>query len=197
MRFTGRSRRFPGIALGRWRDASGEGDDGAPTALAFPITGRRVALRPFMLDDIPAIHRVYSDPEVMRWVGHGAVGSEAATESILRQYMAHQRLHGFGFWAVTDRATDHVIGDAGLARTADGEIEMGYTLARDRWGVGLGTETAALCLSAARTLGIERVRALVEAPNAGSRHVLEKLGFEQDGTTLAFGRPHLVYRRTV
>lgn len=193
MRFNARSRRIAGRTLGRLRR---DDELAAPEApgLALPVAGRRIVLRPFTLDDVPAIHRVYSDAEVMRWVGHGAVGTEAATESILRQYMAHQRLHGFAFWAVTDRETGEVIGDAGLARTADGEIEMGYTLARDRWGVGLGTETAALCLKAAREIGAERLRALVEEPNVASRHVLEKLGFERDGVTTAFGRPHLVYR---
>ncbi|MBO9533944.1 MAG: GNAT family N-acetyltransferase [Solirubrobacteraceae bacterium] len=196
MRFTDRSRRLAGRAFGR-APRDDEPESAGSRGVRFPVTGRRLELRPFSLDDVPAIHRVYSDPEVMRWVGHGAVGSQAATESILRQYMAHQRLHGFAFWAVTDRETGEVVGDAGLARTVDGEIEMGYTLARDRWGVGLGTETAALCLKAGRSIGVERLRALVEEPNVASRHVLEKLGFEQDGVTLAFGRPHLVYRLTL
>lgn len=195
MRFSDKSRRIAGRTLGRLR-RDDEPESSSSAGVPLPLMGPRIVLRPFTLDDVPAIHRVYSDPDVMRWVGHGAVGTEAATESILRQYMAHQKLHGFAFWAVTDRETGEVIGDAGLARTADGEVEMGYTLARDRWGRGLGTETAALCLKAARSIGVERVRALVEEPNSASRHVLEKLGFEQDGVTLAFGRPHLVYRRT-
>ncbi|MFT4034525.1 MAG: GNAT family N-acetyltransferase [Patulibacter sp.] len=173
-----------------WRTRATEAE------LAFPLLGPRVALRPFSPDDGRAAHQIYADPEVMRWVGHGAVTSYAATESIIRQYITHQQLHGFAFWAVTDRRTGEIIGDAGLARTADGAVEMGYTLRKDRWGEGLGTETAGVCIEAAHTLGIPRVRALVEAPNVASRRVLEKLGFERDGTTLAFGRPHLVYRRT-
>jgi RimJ/RimL family protein N-acetyltransferase len=131
----------------------------------------------------------------MRYVGHGAVGSITGTESMIRQYMAHQRTHGFGFWAVTDRASGVIIGDAGLARTVDGEVEMGYTLAKAWWGRGLGTEAATLCVAAARgPLGLTRLRALVEAPNVASQHVLEKLGFTRDGVTLAFDREHLVYR---
>lgn len=164
----------------------------------FPLVGPSLALRPFTLADVPAAHLVYSDPDVMRFVGHGAVSSITGTESMVRQYMAHQRTHGFGFWAVTDRATGVLIGDAGLARTIDGEVEMGYTLAKAWWGRGLGTEAATLCVEAARgLLGIERLRALVEEPNLASRHVLEKLGFERDGVTMAFEREHLVYRLTL
>ena len=166
-----------------------------PAELRFPLEGPSVALRPFTLDDIPAAHLIYSDPEVMRWVGHGAVPSEAASGSIIRQYMAHQEAHGFAFWAVIERSTGTLIGDAGLARTVGGDVEMGYTLRRAWWGRGLGTEAAGLCVAAARgPLGLPAVRALVEPPNAASRHVLEKLGFTEAGVTTAFGREHLVYR---
>lgn len=160
-----------------------------------PLVGASVELRPFSIDDAPAAHAVYSDPEVMRWVGRGPVASLEATRSMLRQYMAHQDAHGYGFWAVVDRASGRLIGDAGLALTMAGEVEMGYTLGRPWWGRGLGTEVAGLWVAAAfGELDIPRIRALVEAPNRASRHVLEKLGFEEDGVTIAFDREHLVYR---
>ena len=161
----------------------------------FPITGTSILLRPFTLHDVPQVHQVYSDPEVMRYVGRGAVADLAATTSMVRQYMAHQDAHGYGFWAVVDKASGMVIGDAGLAQTIHGEVEMGYTLGRAWWGAGRGTQAAGLCVRAAfDELEITALRALVEAPNRGSRHVLEKLGFVQDGVTMAFDREHLVYR---
>ena len=195
MRLSGRSPRFAGKTIERWRSGPSWGRGASLNRVEFPLVGPSLALRPFTLADVPAAHLVYSDPDVMRFVGHGAVGSITGTESMIRQYMAHQRTHGFGFWAVTDRATGVLIGDAGLARTIDGEVEMGYTLAKAWWGRGLGTEAASLCVGAARgPLGLARVRALVEEPNHASRHVLEKLGFTRDGVTLAFDREHLVYR---
>ncbi len=182
--------------LGWWRAAFPR-RGASLNAVDFPLVGASVLLRPFTLADVPAAHLVYSDPAVMRFVGHGAVGSMSGTESMLRQYMAHQRTHGFGFWAVIDRATGTLIGDAGLARTIDGEVEMGYTLGQAWWGRGLATEAAQLCVDAARELGVPRLRALVEEPNLASRNVLEKLGFERDGVTMAFEREHLVYRLTL
>jgi RimJ/RimL family protein N-acetyltransferase len=161
----------------------------------FPLVGPSVSLRPFSLDDATAAHAVYSDPAVMRYVGHGPVRDLHGTRSMLRQYMAHQEAHGFGFWAVIDRDSGRLIGDAGLARTLEGEVEMGYTLGRSWWGAGRGTEAASLCVAAAfDQLGITALRALVEAPNQPSRHVLEKLGFREWGVTMAFDREHLVYR---
>lgn len=179
---------------GRPREA-GHLPDGPPL-LTFPIVGRTVELRPFTDEDADAMVRVYGDPEVMRWVGHGAVASVEGVRSMLHQYMAHQQLHGFAFWAVVDRDTGEVIGDGGLARTVGGEIEMGYTLARDAWGHGRGTEVAALAAhTALDVLGFPKVRALVEPENERSQRVLRGLGFTQEGSTIAFGRPHEVFVR--
>ena len=157
----------------------------------------RLWLRPFEPADLDAIHRVYSDSEVMRWVGTGPVADRATTERMLEGYAAHQRTHGFSFWAVLERATNALIGDAGLHRTAAGETELGYTLARFAWGRGYATEAAAAWLDAAfRRLAIREVIALAEPPNRPSAHVLQKLGFTPDGTRMAFGREHLLYRIT-
>jgi ribosomal-protein-alanine N-acetyltransferase len=158
----------------------------------------RLRLRPFRAGDVDAIHAVYSDPQVMRWVGAGPMADRAASERLLASYAVHQRTHGFSFWAVVESASGALIGDAGLHRTAAGEVELGYTLARAFWGRGYATEAARAWLDAAfGELRIEDVVALVEPPNRGSRHVLEKLGMRRDGTRMAFGREHLLYRITL
>lgn len=181
-------------SLVRGRTRSGAPLPPPQISLDFPIVGHSIELRPFTEDDAEAMFRVYGDPEVMRWVGHGAVSSLEAVHAMLQQYMAHQALHGFAFWAVVDRATGAVIGDGGLARTATGEIEMGYTLARDAWGRGRGSEVAALAAhTALDILGFPQVRALVEPENARSQRVLRGLGFMESGSTVAFGRPHLIF----
>ncbi len=175
-------------AVNRARAATVEG------VLALPLVGPRVELRPFTLRDAPAMLAVYGDPEVMRWVGHGPVATLAEVEAMLSQYITHQDRYGYAFWAVVERASGRVIGDTGLARTADGKIEMGYTLAREAWGRGLATEAAGLALHAAlETLQMPAVRALVEPGNLASQHVLTKLGLTPAGEVLAFGRPHLAY----
>lgn len=164
------------------------------SVLTLPLLGPRIELRPFTLRDAPAMLAVYGDPDVMRWVGHGPVATLPDVEAMLRQYITHQERYGYAFWAVVERTTGRVIGDAGLARTVDGKTEMGYTLAREYWGRGLATEAAGLAVHAAlETLQLPSVRSLVEPPNAASRHVLDKLGFTRVGEVNAFGRPHLAY----
>src|SRR5215208_4775483 len=50
------------------------------------VTTSRLHLRPFTAADHEAIHAVYSDPEVMRYVGHGAHRTMAETANALRIY---------------------------------------------------------------------------------------------------------------
>lgn len=165
-------------------------------ALTFPLRGARIALRPFELSDLEAAHRVYGEAEVMRYVGEGGpVGPEHAA-AMIAEYRAHQARHGFAFWAVIEHATGELIGDAGLEVTAHG-VELGYTLARSRWGRGLATEAARLCIDAAfGPLGLPRLVALADVDNPASARVLEKLGFLRTGRVPAFGRPHHAFELT-
>jgi RimJ/RimL family protein N-acetyltransferase len=152
-------------------------------------------LRPFAEDDAPEMHRIYSDPVVMRYVATGPAASLAATERLLYDYTVHQLAHGFSFWGVVERASGVLIGDAGLYRTPAGEVELGYTLAQASWGRGYATEAARAWLDAAfGPLGFGEVIALAEPANAASLRVLEKVGMRRTGERSAFGRPHAVYR---
>jgi RimJ/RimL family protein N-acetyltransferase len=163
--------------------------------MRFPIEGRRVLLRPFADRDAEQAHRIFGDAEVMRWVGDGPLADVAATEAVLRQYATHQARHGFSFWAVVERASGALIGDAGLYMVEDGEVQLGYTLGRRWWGRGYATEAGRLCVAAAfGELGLPELCAVVEPENRQSIRVLEKLGFTADGRRLAYGREHLVYR---
>jgi RimJ/RimL family protein N-acetyltransferase len=157
----------------------------------------RLLLRPFEAEDAPAAHEVYSDPEVMRYVATGPLPDIGMTRRLLQDYTTHQQAWGYSFWAVLDRESGRLIGDAGLYRTPVGEVELGYTFGRAWWGRGYATEAAGAWLETAFSqLGIREVVALAEPANAASLRVLEKLGMTRDGERLAFGRPHAVYRAT-
>jgi RimJ/RimL family protein N-acetyltransferase len=160
------------------------------------LTTARLWLRPFEPADFDTVHAIYADPDVMRWVGHGAHRSPAETRSALRGYADAIAIRGYGFVAVVERETGDLIGDAGLhplgGRGPD--IEVGYTLARRAWGRGYGSEAArALVEHAFARLSATRVVAQVEPDNRASRHVLEKLGMTERATRIAHGRPHLLY----
>jgi ribosomal-protein-alanine N-acetyltransferase len=160
------------------------------------LTTSRLHLRPFTAADHEAIHAVYSDPEVMRYVGHGAHRSMAETVRALRVYADVLAAHGYSFLAIVEREGGVVVGDAGLnplgGRGPD--VELGYTVARAAWGRGYATEVGrALVEHAFTALRVSRVVAQVEPANAASRRVLEKLGMTPREERIAYGRPHLLY----
>jgi [ribosomal protein S5]-alanine N-acetyltransferase len=160
------------------------------------LTTARLHLRPFTPSDQLAIHAVYADPEVMRYVGHGAHRTMSETASALRTYGDVLQRRGYSFLAVVERSGGALVGDGGLHPLAGlgPDVELGYTLARSAWGRGYATELGrALVDYAFETMGVPRVVAQVEPANTASRRVLEKLGMSERETRTAYGRPHLLY----
>ena len=160
------------------------------------LTTARLHLRPFTPADHIAIHAVYADPDVMRFVGHGAHRTMSETASALRTYGDVLERRGYSFLAVTERAGGALIGDGGLHPLAGigPDVELGYTLARSAWGKGYATELGQALVDYAFTvLRVPRVVAQVEPTNTASRRVLAKLGMSERGERIAYGRPHLLY----
>ena len=119
----------------------------------------------------------------------------ALTERLLEDYDAHQRRHGFSFWAVIERSSGTLIGDAGLYRTPAGEVELGYTL-------GAAVVGPRLRHRGGRPLAGGRVRGAAgrrgdRARRAGQPRLAARAREARDardGERIAFGRPHAVFR---
>ena len=73
-----------------------------------------------------------------------------------------------------------LIGSVGLG-SHEGDIELGYWIARSHWGQGFATEAARAVLRLAEALGHRRVAAGHFADNPASGRVLVKAGFTRTG----------------
>ena len=157
-----------------------------------PLTTPRLRMRPFTEDDVDALHAVFSHPDVTAWIG--VPTREQAAETIA-EHVAHQAAHGFGQWAAEDRATGALVGEVGIQLLEGGpDVEIGWVIARDRWGEGLATEAALPWLEVAwDELGLDEVLAVIRPENAASRRVAEKLGMREAGTRHAYGREMALY----
>lgn len=165
-------------------------------AVKLPLLTGRLALRPFEIDDAEQIHAVvYGDAEVMRHIG--GARDEAHTRAQVERYITVHESHGCSFWPVLDRETGLIVGEAGLMRFGGvgPDLELGYTFGREFWGRGYATEvgTALIAAAFARDPGLSRIVALTAPANAGSRHVLDKLGFVESGRVHASGADQLLY----
>jgi len=162
-----------------------------------PITTRRLVLRAFTPDDVSEIHaHLYSDATAMRFIG--GPHTLQRTRQGIETYIAQQRRSGFSFWAVLERETGSIVGEAGLYpfNAVGPEVELGYALGTPWWGRGYATEVGeALLAEAFGPLGLERVVAVVKPDNARSQRVLVRLGFRAEGERQAWGAPHLLFVR--
>ena len=146
----------------------------------------RVSLRTWTPDDAADGYAIWSDPEVMRYIGDGQPYRDVEqTRGWMQRMIAHQQQHGFCYWAVVDKESAQLIGSCGLCYQLDGGLPVGfgYTLARAFWGRGLATEMsdAALRYVFAHT-PLTDIHASVDSRNVASRRVLEKIGFVYDRT---------------
>ena len=165
-------------------------------SVSLPIESDRLLIRSFVADtDSEAMLDVYGDPEVMRYIPGGALSDIAAVRTTLELHARTQQTQGFSFWSVVERATGRVIGDAGFGIfEPTGEIELGYTLARDCWGRGYATEAASTCLAAGLThLAPTRIVAVVDEENTASLRVAERIGMARIETVEVHGRPHSLF----
>ena len=91
--------------------------------------------------------------------------------------------------AIVPKETDRLIGVIGCEMQDPGEAELGYWIAEDHWGKGLGREAAtAMTDHAFEVMGHEALVASYQVGNAASQRILEGLGFRRTGEGRSFSR---------
>lgn len=160
-----------------------------PSAPAREIETCRLLLRPFRLEDLDAHAEILRDPLVTRYLPRGPFAPEqarAVSERVLTHFIAHWEEHGFGAWAVVEKATGRFVGQCGLNYLPDDpEVEVLYLLAQAVWGRGLATEGARASVGYGfDQAGLARIVGITMPENIASQRVLEKAGlrYEKDGT---------------
>jgi RimJ/RimL family protein N-acetyltransferase len=149
------------------------------------LHGDRISLRELAADDFDAVVEYSVDEAVARYQDWQSHTAEAAKDFLDRAIAAAQQSprRAYGF-AVVERATSLVIGDAwvGIDSVPNRRAEIGYTLRRDRWNRGLGTEAARLLLAFGfDELAMHRIEATTRPENVASTRVLEKIGMSYEG----------------
>ena len=155
----------------------------------------RLRLRPFGVGDVDAIHALWTDPGVRRFLWDDRViGRERAAEEV-SSALKDEAEGGFGLWTLHLRAAWGVIGFCGFRRMhgAD-ELELLYGLLPGHWGKGLAVEASRAALDQLfAACSPPRVYALADPPNAQSFRVMEKLGMRFDRDGEAEGMPARFY----
>ncbi|MDR2223700.1 MAG: GNAT family N-acetyltransferase [Flavobacteriaceae bacterium] len=162
----------------------------------------RVIIRPIEEGDVEGMYILDSDSRVQEFLGKKTVQSKEEVLSVIRFIRQQYEDYGIGRWAVIEKETNSFIGWTGFKYINNGTngveeyLDLGYRFIYDAWGKGYATETAKACLAYAdKYLTDLPIHAISEVGNDGSKHVLEKVGFEVVNTFLYDDVPHFWYIR--
>jgi RimJ/RimL family protein N-acetyltransferase len=151
----------------------------------LPIETERLRLRPFAASDLDALHEIYSDAGVVRWLYVG-VRTRDEIAGLLEQKQRNVGVAHDGdalSAAVELRETGELVGDVSLfCHSAEHrQGELGFVLHPAHQGRGYATEAARPLLGLAfATYGFHRVIGRLEARNTGSARVMERLGMRRE-----------------
>ena len=139
------------------------------------IETARLRLRHLILDDLDALFGIYSNSEVMKYVGNARTKDE--TLAALVSMIEHWK-HGFGMWAIIHKDSSKFIGRCGLCFLDNTpEIELGYTLDKPYWNMGLATEASLAILKYGfEQIGLKQIVAIAKPENIASVRVMRKVG---------------------
>lgn len=159
----------------------------------------RLLLRHLEPGDLPALARLYADPDIRRYFPDGTRTVEE-TEGELEFFLrGHPRHPSLGLWATIEKNTGAFVGRCGLLPwEIDGrlEVELAFLIDKSRWREGLATEAAEGIMSHARsTLQLQRLICLITPGNTASVRTATRVGmcFEREYTD-EYGLCHIYGR---
>ena len=145
------------------------------------IETARLVLRPPRAEDFPAGADYMADEEAARFIG-GPMSRPVAWRGFLTVAGAWS-IQGFGMFSVIERETGDWVGRLGpwMPEGWPGP-EVGYGIARSRWGRGYATEGVAAAIDWAHdVLGWDDVIHCIDPDNGASIRVAERLGARRRG----------------
>jgi len=151
----------------------------------YPIETERLLLRPFRAEDIDAFCAIHGNPEVVRYLYFDCPTREAARSMLEKRTRQVEILReGDKLMLALELRGGAVIGDVFLTWLSEQhkQGEIGFVLHPDYQGKGLAREAAEAMLRLGfETLGLHRIEGHLDARNAASANLLERLGMRREG----------------
>lgn len=147
----------------------------------------RLTLRPWQTADLESLAEICSDPGVMKYVGAGELWPIDRCRQFIEKNSRLLKEHGYCQWAVELKDSRQVVGFCGFI-PHEGDVEIGWRLARLCHGFGFGLEAAEAAIQLARRAGLSRVVARVQTENAASLRLAERLGMTKTASLSRDGR---------
>jgi RimJ/RimL family protein N-acetyltransferase len=151
----------------------------------YPLLTDRLRLRPYTEDDLAALHDLERRPDTARYLYNEPLDLDGA-RTLLERRMRMAAIDDKSDQLVLvaeSKETGAFVGHFNLHRTSveHRQGEIGYVLHPDQQGCGYATEGAALMLRLGfEELDLHRIVGRLDARNAASARVLERLGMRRE-----------------
>lgn len=154
----------------------------------------RLTLREYRREDFDAFAAHLADPVSSAHLG---ASDRHAAWRIFCSQAGLWLIHGAGWWAVEEKASGRLVGNAGaFFREASTVLELGWNTYRAFGGQGFANEAAAAVVEHAFAVRREpKVRALIAAANESSLRVARRLGLAYEADTEMHGTAVGIYTR--
>jgi RimJ/RimL family protein N-acetyltransferase len=171
------------------------------------IETARLVLRQWRDSDRAPFAAMGADLQVM--AHFPALLTRAESDALIDRLSAAIAERGWGLWAIERHEDGRFLGWTGLNPVTfpcpvEGEVEIGWRLARAAWGQGYAREAALAALAFGWELGLARIVSFTVAANTRSWELMQRIGLDRradldfDHPRLAAGHPlrrHIVYAR--
>lgn len=164
--------------------------------MGFLIETERLALRPVLLTDLPAMHHIFTNELGRKYLSDNQIMSQEQVQqfiTISQQTFAEQQ---YGLWIIHQKSDNEVVGVCGLwPMTDDRQPELLYALLPEFTGNGFATEAVAEIIRYAFIrLSFAYIVASCDAPNVDSIQVAERLGMTRFREETISGLPLVFFR---
>ncbi|WP_458242777.1 GNAT family N-acetyltransferase [Streptomyces sp. MAI_2237] len=147
-------------------------------------TGDGLVLRPWRVEDVPAVHAAYQDPLMHQWHIRRSDSEEEAA-GWMQEWLTEWEGERKAQWAVVDADTGRLLGRVALLSIvlAEAQAKVAYWTTAAARGQGVATRaTHTLTRWAFDEIGFHRLELLHATANPASCRVAAKARFALEGT---------------
>ncbi len=151
------------------------------------VETERLVIRPWRHEEAGRLLDILSRLEVVKWLGDGEPNLMKDLDEAharIDRYHLERAAPPLGMWAI-ERKSDGVVAGTVLLLTLPndehGEVEIGWHLHPDSWGLGYASEAASAVLAHGFAAGLPEIIAVAHTNNVASIAVMRRIGMTDHG----------------
>ncbi len=149
------------------------------------LASQRLNIRHYTAHDLENFKAILMNDTIMKGIRGKGHSAEAAKQRFQDALATNEKYDDLGFFNVTKKDTNELVGFAKLVTMDDGNLPVGYALLEELWGFGFASEiTAALVAHALSNYPTKEIIGVVNVENRASQHVLTKQQFKLKSTDM-------------